>query len=167
MGEVFLAEDSRLHRRIAVKILPPLFATDPDHRERFTPEAQAIAALNHPGIVTIHSVEEDDGRLFLTMALVDGSPLSELIPKGGLPLAKVLRIGIEVADAMASAQQRGITHRDLKPGNIMVTASGRAKVLDFGLAKVHDASVAAASGDMTRMSTRSDITSEGKIVGTV
>jgi eukaryotic-like serine/threonine-protein kinase len=167
MGEVFLAEDTRLHRRIALKILPQLFATDPDYRERFQREAQAIAALNHPGIVTIHSVEEHDGRLLLTMELVDGAPLSELIPKGGLPLQKVLRIGIEVADAMAAAQQRGITHRDLKPGNIMVTSSGRAKVLDFGLAKVHDATVAAASEDMTRMSTRGDITTEGKIVGTV
>ncbi len=101
------------------------------------------------------------------MELVDGGPLSELIPKGGLPLEKVLRIGTEVADAMAAAQQRGITHRDLKPGNIMVTPAGRAKVLDFGLARVHDASMAGASGDETRMSTRSDITTEGKIVGTV
>ena len=167
MGEVFVAEDTRLNRRVALKVLPALFAADPDYRERFQREAQAIAALNHPGIVTIHSVEEHDKRLLLTMELVDGGPLSEQIPKGGLPLQKVLRIAIEVADAMAAAQQRGITHRDLKPGNIMVTSTGRAKVLDFGLATVHDASMAAAPGDETRVSPRSDVTSEGKIVGTV
>ena len=167
MGEVLVAEDTRLHRRVALKILPRLFAADPEYRERFQREAQAIAALNHPGIVTIHSVEEDQGRLFLTMELVDGGPLSEAIPKGGLPIEKLLRIGIEVADAMSAAQQRGITHRDLKPGNIMLTASGRAKVLDFGLAKVHDATMSGASDDLTRMSSSSDMTGEGKIIGTV
>ena len=167
MGEVFVAEDTKLHRRVALKILPRLFAADPEYRERFQREAQAIAALNHPGIVTIHSVEESDGRLFLTMELVDGGPLSEAIPKGGLPLEKLLRIGIEVADAMAAAQQRGITHRDVKPGNIMLTAGGRAKVLDFGLAKVNDQTIAGKSDDVTRMSSSSDITGEGKIIGTV
>jgi eukaryotic-like serine/threonine-protein kinase len=167
MGEVFVAEDTRLNRRVALKILPRLFAADPEYRERFQHEARAIAALNHPGIVTIHSVEEDGGRLFLTMELVDGGPLSETIPKGGLPLEKLLRIGIEVADAMAAAQQRGITHRDLKPGNIMITPAGRAKVLDFGLAKVHDQTIAGKSDDVTRMSSSSDITGEGKIIGTV
>ena len=168
MGEVLVAEDTRLNRRVALKILPRLFAADPEYRERFQREAQAIAALNHPGIVTIHSVEEDQGRLFLTMELVDGGPLSEVIPKGGLPIEKLLRIGIEVADAMSAAQQRGITHRDLKPGNIMLTASGRAKVLDFGLAKVHDQTLSGASDDLTRMSaSSSDMTGEGKIIGTV
>jgi len=167
MGEVFVAEDTRLNRRVALKILPRLFAADPEYRARFQHEARAIAALNHPGIVTIHSVEEDGGRLFLTMELVDGGPLSEAIPKGGLPLEKVLRIGIEVADAMAAAQHRGITHRDLKPGNIMITPAGRAKVLDFGLAKVHDATIAGKADDVTRISASSDITGEGKIIGTV
>jgi Tol biopolymer transport system component len=167
MGEVFLAEDTKLHRRVALKILPRVFAADPDYRERFRREAQAVAALNHPGIVTIHSVEEHDGHLFLTMELLDGGPLSESIPKGGLPLQKLLRIAIEVADAMAAAQQRGITHRDLKPGNIMLTAQGRAKVLDFGLAKVHDATAGGAGDDMTRMSSTSEVTGEGKIIGTV
>src|SRR5829696_51435 len=167
MGEVFVAEDTRLHRRVALKILPRLFAADPDYRERFQSEARAVAALNHPGIVTIHSVEEHEGRLFLTMELVDGGPLSEAIPKGGMPLQKLLRIGIEVADAMAAAQQRGITHRDVKPGNIMLSASGRAKVLDFGLAKVHDATISAASDDLTRVSPSAEVTGEGKIIGTV
>jgi Tol biopolymer transport system component len=167
MGEVFVAEDARLHRRVALKVLPQILASDPGARERFEREAQAVAALNHPNIVTIHSVEEHGGRLFLTMELVDGRPLSETIPKGGMPLDRLLRIGIEVADAMSAAQQRGITHRDVKPANIMLTASGRVKVLDFGLAKIRDAEAARATDDLTRMSSRSDLTGEGKIIGTV
>jgi serine/threonine protein kinase/Tol biopolymer transport system component len=167
MGEVFAAEDLRLHRRVALKVLPGILAGDPASRQRFEREAQAVAALNHPNIVTIHSVEEHDGRLFLTMELVDGKPLGELIPKGGLPLDRVLGIGIEVADAIAAAQQRGITHRDVKPGNIIVMPSGRAKVLDFGLAKVREAEAALATDDLTRMTSAKDLTGEGKIVGTV
>jgi len=167
MGEVFVAEDARLHRRVALKVLPQILASDPGARERFEREAQAVAALNHPNIVTIHSVEEHGGRLFLTMELVDGRPLSDTIPKGGMPLDRLLRIGIEVADAMSAAQQRGITHRDVKPANIMLTASGRVKVLDFGLAKIRDAEAARATDDLTRMSSRSDLTGEGKIIGTV
>ena len=99
-------------------------------------EAQTIAALNHPSIVTIYSVEKADGLQFLTMELVEGKTLAELIPKGGWPLEKILKIAIPLADAVSAAHQRGITHRDLKPANIMVTADGRVKVLDFGLAKL-------------------------------
>jgi len=167
MGEVFVAEDSRLNRKVALKILPQLLASDPLARQRFEREAQAVAALNHPGIVTIHSVEEIEHRLFLTMELVDGRPLAEAIPRGGMPLDQLLRIGIEVADAMAAAQQRGITHRDVKPANIMISPSGRAKVLDFGLAKLHEAEAAQAGDDLTRMTTSSGLTGEGRIVGTV
>ena len=166
MGEVFIAEDTRLHRRVAVKALPRLLAADAGHRERFEREARAVAALNHPNIVTIHSVEEHAGEMFLTMELVDGQPLSEVIQRGGLPLDRLLRIGSEVADAIAAAQQQGITHRDLKPGNVMITSSGRAKVLDFGLAKLKDAEVQAAGDDVTRMSASDDLTGEGRIVGT-
>jgi eukaryotic-like serine/threonine-protein kinase len=167
MGEVFVAEDTRLHRRVALKVLPRLFAADAAHRERFEREARAVAALNHPNIVTLHSVEEHDGELFLTMELVEGKPLSEIIHRGGLPVDRLLRIGAEVADAIAAAQHQGITHRDLKPANVMITSSGRAKVLDFGLAKLKDAEIAAAGDDLTRMSPRDDLTGEGKIVGTV
>ena len=167
MGEVFVAEDTRLNRRVALKVLPAVFAADPVYRQRFEREAQAVAALNHPNIVTIHSVEEHDGRLFLTMELVDGKPLGELIPNGGLPLDRILRIGMEVADALAAAQARGITHRDVKPGNVIVTPQGRAKVLDFGLAKLREAETARAPEDFTRVSASSTITGEGKIVGTV
>ena len=169
MGEVFAAEDTRLHRRVALKMLPQVFSADPDYRLRFEREAQAIAALSHPNIVTIHSVEEHEGRLFLTMELVDGKPLSEQIPRGGMPLEKLLRVGIEIADAIAAAQERGITHRDLKPANVMIASNGRAKVLDFGLAKLKDAGAAPGGrpdDDMTRMAV-SEITGEGKIIGTV
>src|SRR5687767_13393855 len=167
MGEVSVAEDMRLHRRVALKVLPGSLTADREARQRFAREAQAVAALNHPGIVTIHSVEEHGGRLLLTMELVDGRPLGEIIPRSGMPLERLLRIGIDVADALAAAQQRGITHRDVKPANIMVTASGRAKVLDFGLALVHAAEVARTSDDLTRMVSGSDVTGAGKIVGTL
>src|SRR5262245_55571734 len=113
MGEVFVAEDTRLHRRVALKVLPALLAADTAHRERFEREARAVAALNHPNIVTIHSVEDVNGEIFLTMELVHGKPLSDVITRGGLPLDRLLRIGTEVADAIAAAQQQGITHRDL------------------------------------------------------
>src|SRR6266542_1218109 len=166
MGEVYAAEDTRLHRTVALKVLPRLLAADPERRLRFEREAQAIAALNHPNIVTIHSVEEADGTPFLTMEMVEGKPLSELIPRGGLPLSTVLKIAIGVSDAMAAAQQRGITHRDLKPANVMLTPEGRVKVLDFGVAKLRDLELAAAADDLTRGPTR-QLTSEGKIIGTI
>jgi Tol biopolymer transport system component len=166
MGEVYAAEDTRLHRTVALKVLPRLLAADPERRLRFEREAQAIAALNHPNIVTIHSVEEADGTPFLTMEMVEGKPLSDLIPRGGLPLSTVLKIAIGVSDAMAAAQQRGITHRDLKPANVMLTPEGRVKVLDFGVAKLRDLELAAAANDLTRGPTR-QLTSEGKIIGTI
>ena len=124
-----------------LKVLPPDTATDPERRQRFEREARAVAALNHPSIVTIHSVDEVDGRLFLTMELVDGQPLSELIRPGGLPLAQLLAIATPLADAVSAAHARGITHRDLKPANVMVTPTRQVKVLDFGLAKLLDTGV--------------------------
>ncbi|MEP6915902.1 MAG: protein kinase, partial [Acidobacteriota bacterium] len=164
MGEVYLAEDTRLHRRIAIKVLSPAMASDPERRQRFEREAQAIAALNHPNIVTIYSVEEADGLPFLTMELVEGRPLSEWIPAGGLPLDMLLRVGVSVSDAIAAAHQRGITHRDLKPANVLITPEGRAKVLDFGLAKLREAELDA--DGLTRMPS-GDLTGEGRIIGTV
>ena len=166
MGEVYAAEDTKLHRRVALKVLPPLLAHDPERRQRFEREAQLVAALNHPNIVTIHSVEEDKGILFLTMELVEGKPLSESAPAGGLPLDALLRVAIAVSDAVAAAHQRGITHRDLKPANVMVTPDGRVKVLDFGLAKLREAELAAAADEVTRLPTQ-DLTGEGRIIGTV
>jgi len=180
MGEVFEAEDTKLHRKVALKVLPASVASDPDpsagsgssraksweeRRERFEREARAVAALNHPNIVTIYSVEEADGTPFLTMELVEGQTLGDMLPGQGLPIGRLLAIGSAVADAIAAAQQRGITHRDLKPANVMVTPSGQVKVLDFGLAKLREAAVEDAQ-DATTLAT-TGLTGEGRIVGTV
>ena len=136
MGAVYLAEDTRLHRRVALKILPPELSSSRDRLARFEREAQAVAALNHPHIVTIHSVEEAGGIHFITMELVEGASLEAKLVSGGLPLPEVFDTGVALADALAAAHARGVIHRDLKPANIMVTKDGRAKVLDFGLAKL-------------------------------
>ena len=163
MGEVFLAEDTRLQRRVALKILSPDLAADPDRRQRFEREARAAAALNHPNIVTIHSVEEADGMPFLTLELIEGQTLAAMLPSSGMPLDRLLAIAIPLADAVGAAHQRGITHRDLKPANVMVTTDGRVKVLDFGLAKLReDLSAAMAAAMPTQQ-----MTGEGRILGTV
>src|SRR5262249_2529033 len=120
MGEVYKARDTRLNRIVAIKVVAPGVSLDPERHERFAREAHTIAALNHPGIVTIHSIERIDNTSFLTMELVEGRSLAEVIPKTGLPLARLLKIAIPVADAIAAAHQKGIIHRDLKPGNIML-----------------------------------------------
>ena len=109
---------------MAIKLLPASATTDPERRERFEREAQAVAALNHPHIVTIHSVEQAEGQFFLTMELVEGRSLAEALPKGGLSLDRLLKIAIPVADAVAAAHHKGITHRDLKPANIMLGEGG-------------------------------------------
>jgi Tol biopolymer transport system component len=165
MGEVYVAEDTRLKRRVALKVLPPELAGDSERRARFEREAQAVAALNHPNIVTVHSVEEADGVHFITMELVDGRTLAQMLPRDGFSLSELLDIAIPLADAVSSAHRSGITHRDLKPENIMVDADGRLKVLDFGLAKVHDRS--SAEGGVTEAPTAPLETEEGKILGTV
>jgi eukaryotic-like serine/threonine-protein kinase len=120
---------------VALKVLPPEMARDPDRLRRFQREARAVAALNHPHIVTIYSVEQAAGLHFLTMELVDGQSLDRVIPEGGLPLERILTIAVALADGLAAAHEKGIVHRDLKPCNVMVTRDGRVKVLDFGLAK--------------------------------
>ena len=135
MGEVYRAIDTKLGRAVALKVLPPAMARDPERLARFDREARAVAALNHPHIVTLYSVEESEGTCFLTMELVEGDPLAAHITKGGLPLDRILGIGAAIADALAAAHHKGIVHRDLKPANVMLTADGRVKVLDFGLAK--------------------------------
>lgn len=160
MGEVYLADDTRLHRKVAIKVLLDDAVPDPERRERFTREARAVAALSHPNIVTIHSVEEDAGRLFLTMEYVDGRPLTDGIPRDGLPLDKLLAIAIPLTDAVAAAHERGITHRDLKPANVMLAADGRVKVLDFGLARLRE-EIPAPGTTMT-----AQLTGEGRILGT-
>ncbi|MGA7623365.1 MAG: protein kinase [Candidatus Acidiferrales bacterium] len=135
MGEVYRATDSKLGREVALKVLPPDMARDPERLARFQREARAVAALNHPHIVTIYSVEESDGVHFLTMELVEGQSLDHRIPEVGLPVQQIVEIAGALADALAAAHDKGIVHRDLKPANVMVTEEGRVKVLDFGLAK--------------------------------
>ena len=163
MGEVYRARDTRLGRDVALKILPPEVTNEPGRLERFDREARAIAALNHPHIVTIYSTEEADSVRFLTMELVDGHTLGELIAPNGLPMAKFLDIALPLADALAAAHQQQITHRDLKPGNVMLTNDGRVKVLDFGLARVGGAE----ADDQTLIATQAPITHQGMIVGTM
>ena len=136
MGEVFLARDTRLERDVALKLIREEFAADGERLARFEREARAIAALNHPSIVTIYAIEEDSGRRFFTMELVEGRTLREVTPPAGLPASELLRVGVALADALAAAHARGVVHRDLKPSNVMITHEGRVKVLDFGLAKL-------------------------------
>ena len=136
MGEVYRAHDTKLGRDVALKVLPPQTASDSDRLRRFQREARAVAALNHPHIVTIYAVEETRGLHFLAMELVEGVPLSHLIPEDGLPLEQLLEISASIAQALTAAHHKGIVHRDLKPANIMVDKGGRVKILDFGLAKV-------------------------------
>ena len=161
MGEVYRATDTKLGRDIALKVLPTDMAHDPERLSRFRREAKALAQLDHPGIVTIHSVEESDGVHFLTMQLVNGESLDRIIPQNGLPLDRILAIGSALADALAAAHEKGIVHRDLKPANIMVLADGRLKVLDFGLAK----DVRAADLDSATISSSSN-TQAGVVMGT-
>jgi serine/threonine protein kinase/sugar lactone lactonase YvrE len=162
MGEVYLAEDTRLKRSVAVKILPAVFAADPSRLERFEREAQAIAALNHPNIVTVYSVKQSGDVHFMTMEFVEGRTLADLLPKGGMPLNRLVAIATQLADAVIAAHGRGIIHRDLKPANVIVMAGDRVKVLDFGLAKLREVTEDVAAALPTR-----ELTGEGKIVGTV
>jgi TolB-like protein len=135
MGEVYRATDTKLGREVALKVLPPDVARDAERLARFQREARAIAALNHPHIVTIFSVEEADGVHFFTMELVEGQSLKHRVPEGGLPVEQLIEIAIALADALAAAHEKGIVHRDLKPANVMLTNDDQVKVLDFGLAK--------------------------------
>ena len=163
MGEVYRAEDTTLDREVALKILPPELAESQERLDRFQREAKTLAALDHPNIVHIHTVEEEDGVHFLTMQLVEGKPLSQLIPKGGMPLERIFDIAIPLADALATAHEGGIIHRDLKPANIMVSDEGRVKVLDFGLAKLRQETM---PEEATELPTE-PLTEEGRILGTV
>ena len=163
MGEVYVAEDSKLKRKVALKVLPEEVASDPSRLDRFQREAESIAALNHPNIVTIYSIEEADGIRFLTMELVEGETLTQLIPSNGMDVESFLRFSAPVAEALSAAHEKGIIHRDLKPGNIMVSHEGRIKVLDFGLAKLmRDDS----DPDSSRMETYAQ-TEDGIVLGTM
>ncbi|HVE73194.1 MAG TPA: protein kinase [Thermoanaerobaculia bacterium] len=160
MGEVYRARDTRLDRTVAVKVLPPAFASNPQLRQRFEREARMISQLTHPHICTMHDVGQHDGVDYLVMEYLEGETLAERLTKGPLPLEKAIKHAIEIADALDKAHRQGIVHRDLKPGNIMLTRGG-AKLLDFGLAKP-----AAAAVDGNAATMQKSLTEEGTIVGT-
>src|SRR6266498_799787 len=165
MGEVYRATDTKLGRAVALKVLPTEMARDPERLVRFQREARALAALNHPYIVTIYSVEEADGIHFLTMELIEGESLADLIPGGGLPVERILSTGTALADALAAAHEKGVVHRDLKPANVMLTREGRVKVLDFDLARLAQTD---AGPDLSRAVTMAaPISDFGVVLGTV
>ena len=136
MGEVYLAEDTGLHRKVALKVLPADLASNQDRMRRFEQEASAAAALNHPNIAHIYEIGEHDGTHFIAMEFIDGQTLRECIHGGQTDLIKLLRYLQHVAEGLSKAHVAGIVHRDLKPDNIMITRDGHAKILDFGLAKL-------------------------------
>ena len=138
MGQVYRATDTKLKRQVAIKILPPSLAADPDRLARFQREAEVLASLNHPNIAAIYGLEESAGVTALVMELVEGDDLSQRIARGAIPLDEALPIAKQIADALEAAHEQGIIHRDLKPANIKVRADGTVKVLDFGLAKAMD-----------------------------
>src|SRR5262245_24640439 len=164
MSEVYRARDTRLDRTVAIKVLPPHLASDPQFRERFDREAHAIAALNHPHICTLHDVGDHEGVAFLVMEYLEGETLAARLAKGALPLELVLRFAVEIADALDKAHRAGIVHRDLKPGNIMLSQGG-VKLLDFGLAKTTVRELADA-GLSSLPTTPAHLTAQGTLLGT-
>jgi eukaryotic-like serine/threonine-protein kinase len=175
MGEVYRARDTRLGRDVAIKILPQHLSSNPDLKERFEREARAISSLNHPRICTLHDIGHQDGIDFLVMEYLEGESLAERLKKGRLPLKEALKIGMEVSEALEVAHRAAITHRDLKPGNIMLTKTG-AKLMDFGLAKATVAGLEAgalnapllsAAKTLSGPSPLSPLTTAGQVVGTI
>ena len=165
MCEVYRARDTRLDRIVAIKVLPPHLADRPELRERFEREARTIASLNHPHICTLFDIGKQDGIDYLVMEYLEGETLAQRLAKGPLPLEQVLQYAIEVAEALDKAHRKGVTHRDLKPGNIMLTKTGT-KLLDFGLAKLRQD--AAPVTPLSQLPTANDpLTAQGSIVGTL
>ena len=165
MGEVYKARDTRLERTVAIKVLPEHVATDPELKQRFEREAKTISSLNHPHICTLHDVGSQDGVDFLVMEHLEGETLAQRLTTGALPLDQALQTAIQIADALDKAHRQGITHRDLKPGNIMLTKAG-AKLLDFGLAKLRPAGATGDVGLSAAPTVSSPLTGAGTILGT-
>ncbi len=166
MGEVYQARDTRLNRTVAIKILPPRLADSPESRDRFEREARMIASLNHPHICTLHDVGHHGALDYLVMEFIEGETLAARLAKGPLSLDQTFLYAIQIAGALDKAHRRGMTHRDLKPGNVMLTKSG-AKLLDFGLAKLKQGP-STAGLPLTQLATaQNSITAQGAIVGTL
>jgi formylglycine-generating enzyme required for sulfatase activity/predicted Ser/Thr protein kinase len=165
MGEVYKAEDLKLNRTVALKFLPPDTVSDTQARRRFMREARAASALNHPNIVTIHAIEEAEGLDFIVMEYVEGETLKAIIERTPMEFLQVIGLGLQIAEAAAAAHAAGIIHRDLKPANVLVTPQGKAKVLDFGLAK----RLRPVAGELNKpdAASMSELTSAGVVVGTV
>src|SRR6476620_10454259 len=145
MGEVYRAKDSKLKREVAIKILPEEFSRDTDRVSRFQREAQVLASLNHPNIAAIYDLEEANETRFLVLELVEGETLAERIQHAPIPLEEALVIAKHICEALEAAHEKGVVHRDLKPGNVKITPEGKVKVLDFGLAKAIEATPAEAA----------------------
>ncbi|MFA6954656.1 MAG: protein kinase [Thermoanaerobaculia bacterium] len=164
MGDVYRARDTRLDRQVAIKVLAPEFSEDAERKQRFQREAKTISSLSHPSICTLFDVGEQEGTDYLVMEYLEGETLADRLTKGALPLADLLRIGIQIGEALGRAHQHGIVHRDLKPGNVMLTKAGAVKLVDFGLAK----DIGAVPSAPRRPSTPDEpLTAEGAIVGTL
>src|SRR6058998_1036171 len=161
MGEVYRALDTRLERTVAIKILPEQLSSDPGRKQRFEREAKTVSSLNHPHICVLHDVGSQDGISYLVMECVEGETLAKRLEKGALPLEQVLKFGAQIADALDKAYHSGVIHRDLKPGNIMLTPTG-AKLLDFGLAKPTAPLTSAET--LTAATRNSPVTEQGTIV---
>jgi eukaryotic-like serine/threonine-protein kinase len=166
MGEVYRARDTRLGRDVAIKVLPESFAKDADRLRRFEQEARAIAALNHPNILAVHDIGDQDGIRYIVTELLEGRTLRDQLNEGALPLRKALDYARQIADGLAAAHGRGIVHRDLKPENVFCTKDGRVKILDFGLAKQSVPQGAYADATMNDATMPVAQTEPGMVMGT-